>query len=104
MRTPGPQGSERALERASLAAEQAFAALATDLRGRYVVEVVDHRRAVAPGLPAARAEEGPGMLVVTVLVASTEELPGRARCADCRAVYARELGRCPGCGAPAGGD
>jgi uncharacterized membrane protein len=147
------------------AAEGAFERLATDLRGRYLVEAVSNRQVIAAPAVAARAEEGPGMLVVSVLVASTEDLPeldgapspqglrdalarlapsrgeamagyeliwspsdeadrmssaeleerypelakldpasafGRAQCAYCRAVYARELGRCPGCGHPPG--
>jgi uncharacterized membrane protein len=57
------------------AAAGAFDRLATELRGRYIVEAVSNQRVlgVAPGA-APRAEEGAGMLVVSVLVASTEDL------------------------------
>lgn len=140
------------------AAAAAFERLAADLRGRYVIEAVANQRTIAASAEA-RAEEGPGMLVATLLVASTEDLAeppgatpsealarlipsrgeylvgyeliwspvhdgdrmssaelealypdllkidpasafGRARCDHCGAVFAREIGRCPGCGAP----
>ncbi len=146
------------------AAAGAFERLATDLRGRYLVEAVSNQQTVQvmPGA-APRVEEGAGMLVVSVLVASTEDLAelsgaisrealfdalqrlapsrgeamagyeliwspsedadrmssaelevrypelkkidagaafGRAQCAACQTVFARELGRCPHCGNP----
>ncbi len=148
------------------AAAGAFERLATDLRGRYIVEAVSNQQALqmAPGA-APRSEEGAGMLVVSILVASTEDLSelsgaisrealadalrrlapsrgdamagyeliwspsedadrmssaelevrypelakidagaafGRAQCAFCQTVFARELGRCPNCGNPPG--
>ena len=143
-------------------AQARFQQLADRARGRYTIETVNHARRVAGPAVAPRAEEGAGLVVVTLLVAVRGALPdlpsamvlpslmsalhgalparpdrllaleiiwspaedrdrmssaelvvlypelltldpraalGRRVCAHCRAVFARELGRCPACGA-----
>ena len=139
-------------------AQRAFDARASDLRGRYIIETVrDGSKTAGPTL-GARAEEGEGMVVVSVVAGFNRALPamraegaldpmfaslcgddpevlvalqtvwsptneedrmssaelevrypelrrlddgvGRVQCASCKAVWARELGRCPACGAP----
>jgi uncharacterized membrane protein len=143
-------------------AQARFQQLADRARGRYTVETVNNARRVAGPAVAPRADEGAGLVVVTLLVAVRGALPdlpsamdlpslmsalhgalparpdrllaleviwspaedrdrmssaelvvlypellaldpraalGRRVCAHCRAVFARELGRCPACGA-----
>lgn len=145
-------------------AEQTFGQLADHLRNRYTVETISNARRVTGVNVQARADEGGGLVVVSLLVAvkgalpplpATVDLPGlmaalsalvppradrlialevvwspaedtdrmssaelqvlypellpldpgaalgRRACPYCRAVYARELGRCPACGAAA---
>lgn len=55
--------------------QQVFGQLADALRGRYTVESIDNARRVAAPKIAARAEEGGGLVVVTVLVAAKGPLP-----------------------------
>ncbi|MBX3250410.1 MAG: ribosomal protein L7/L12 [Myxococcales bacterium] len=136
-------------------AEPRFLTTASDLRARYKHETVGAARAARPDL-APRPEEGPGLIVVSLLVLDTTRrgLPttldldaalaafegvdlgveliwspsedadrmssaeaealypelvritadvGRVACRFCGAIHARELGRCPACGAPGDG-
>lgn len=55
--------------------QQVFGQLADSLRGRYTVETIDNARRVAAPKLAARSEEGPGLVVVTLLVAAKGALP-----------------------------
>jgi len=55
--------------------QQVFGQLADSLRGRYTVETIDNARRVAAPKLAARSEEGPGLVVVTLLVATKGALP-----------------------------
>lgn len=55
--------------------QQVFGQVADSLRARYTVETVNHARRVAGPKSAARAEEGPGLVVVTLLVAAKGPLP-----------------------------
>jgi uncharacterized membrane protein len=155
------EGSEHA-DTARVEAE--YRRVTDDLRGRYVLETVENARRVDPSGLHAKAEEGEGLVVVTLVLAhagratvttahtrsvetlaaaladmvpqvpeallavdviwsperdedrlSSAELEvcypelrplpgaggfGRAVCAHCDTVYARELLRCPHCGAP----
>ncbi|MEZ4393888.1 MAG: DUF1517 domain-containing protein [Polyangiales bacterium] len=143
-------------------AQARFGQLAERARSRYTVETVNNARRVQGPAIRPRAEEGDGLVVVTLLVAARGALPdlptavdlpslmhalqnavparpdrllalelvwspaspsdrmssaelatlypellqldpraafGRRVCGHCRAVYAAEIGRCPGCGA-----
>lgn len=51
-------------------AQQAFEAMTDQARGRYTVETVTQARRIAGPRMTARAEEGEGLVVVTLLVAS----------------------------------
>ncbi|MDO9022611.1 MAG: DUF1517 domain-containing protein [Myxococcales bacterium] len=55
--------------------QQVFGQIADSLRGRYTVETVNNARRVAGPKSVARAEEGPGLVVVTLLVATKGPLP-----------------------------
>jgi hypothetical protein len=55
--------------------QQVFGQIADSLRGRYTVETIDNARRVAAPKASARAEEGPGLVVVTLLVAAKGPLP-----------------------------
>lgn len=55
--------------------QQVFGQVADSLRGRYTVETIDNARRVAAPKLAARSEEGPGLVVVTLLVAAKGALP-----------------------------
>jgi hypothetical protein len=55
--------------------QQVFGQVADSLRGRYTVETIDNARRVAAPKLAARSEEGPGLVVVTLLIAAKGALP-----------------------------
>lgn len=56
-------------------AQQGFEALVDQARGRYTVETVDRARRIAGPRIAARTEEGAGLVVVTLLVATQGDAP-----------------------------
>lgn len=55
--------------------QEVFGRVADSLRGRYTVESIDNARRVAAPKLAARSEEGPGLVVVSLLVAARGALP-----------------------------
>ncbi|TAK20004.1 MAG: DUF1517 domain-containing protein [Myxococcaceae bacterium] len=55
--------------------QQVFGRVADSLRGRYTVETIDNARRVAGPKLRASSEEGPGLVVVSLLVASKGPLP-----------------------------
>lgn len=57
------------------AAQTTFAQVADQLRGRYTVETIHQARRTAAPAMKARAEEGAGLVVVTLLVAVKGPLP-----------------------------
>jgi len=55
--------------------QHVFGRVADSLRGRYTVETIDNARRVAGPKLRASSEEGPGLVVVSLLVASKAALP-----------------------------
>jgi len=63
--------------------QQVFGRVADSLRGRYTVETIDNARRVAGPKLQASSEEGPGLVVVSLLVASKGPLPPLPRSHHC---------------------
>jgi len=91
-------GAVNALPMQAPRAEEAFRKIAADARARFVVETVRAvdgvvARTAAPEL-RARADEGPGLVVVTLVVAATREIPDITRATDAKHLHdlLRDLG------------
>jgi len=91
-------GAVNALPTPAPTAEQTFRKIAADARVRFVVESVRAVDGVVASTAApemrARADEGPGLVVVTLVVAATREIPDIARATDAHQLHEllRELG------------
>jgi len=91
-------GAVNALPMQAPFAEKAFRKIAADARARFVVETVRAIDGVVAGTTApemrARANEGPGLVVVTLVVAATREIPDITRATDAKHLHdlLRDLG------------